>query len=332
MEKVGGGIVTGTGTGTAAARKVQRLAEACIAEVPPQYIQKPSNRPDTHIFDEKDDDDDNEGSIPLIDLTGLDEEDKRRSIWESIGKACKEWGAFHVTNHGVDLALLRRMRSVARAFFEDLPIQEKLHYACNPSSFASQGYGSRMLAAPPASSHHPPQNEDADILDWRDYFDHHTLPLSRRNPSRWPHSPPTYREVVVEYSDEMKVLAQKLLGLISESLGLPTSSIEHAITNGIGDFYQNITVSYYPPCPQPHLTLGLQSHSDIGALTLLIQDDVPGLEVFKDSHWFPVTPLPHAILVLLADQTEMLLNIWPVVALVWPVMCCASPCEEGYLF
>lgn len=108
---------------------------------------------------------------------------------------------------------------------------------------------------------------------------------------------------MADYSDEMKVLAQRLLGLISQSLGLKASCIEDAI----GEFYQNITASYYPPCPQPELTLGLQSHSDMGAITLLIQDDVGGLQVLKDGKWLTVHPLPNAILVLLADQTEVLL-------------------------
>lgn len=107
---------------------------------------------------------------------------------------------------------------------------------------------------------------------------------------------------MVEYSDCIKALAQKLLAFMSESLGLPSSCIEDAV----GDFYQNITVSYYPPCPQPELTLGLQSHSDIGAITLLIQDDVGGLQVLKDGEWLIVQPLSDAIVVILADQTEVL--------------------------
>ncbi|CAN0880382.1 Protein DMR6-LIKE OXYGENASE 1 [Linum grandiflorum] len=99
----------------------------------------------------------------------------------------------------------------------------------------------------------------------------------------------------------MNVLTQKLLGLISESLGVASSCIKDVV----GEFYQNITVSYYPPCPpRPDLTLGLQSHSDFGA-TLLIQDQVSGLDVLKDSHWFPVQPLPEAIVVLVSDQTEV---------------------------
>lgn len=109
------------------------------------------------------------------------------------------------------------------------------------------------------------------------------------------------RDVVVEYSNNMKELAQKLLHMISESLGLPPSYVEETV----GEVYQNITISYYSPCPQPNLALGLQAHSDIGAITLLIQDDVGGLEVLKDGEWIPVQPLPNAIIVILADQTEV---------------------------
>lgn len=105
-----------------------------------------------------------------------------------------------------------------------------------------------------------------------------------------------------EYSNQIKELALKLMSMISENLGLHSSCIEDIV----GEVYQNITISYYPPCPQPELTLGLQSHSDIGAITLLIQDDVGGLEVLKDDKWVTVQPVSDAIVVILADQTEVI--------------------------
>jgi isopenicillin N synthase-like dioxygenase len=110
------------------------------------------------------------------------------------------------------------------------------------------------------------------------------------------------RDTIVKYSNSMKDLAQRLLRIISGNLNLPPSYIEEVV----GEVYQNITISYYSPCPQPDLALGLQSHSDMGAITLLIQDDVGGLEVLKDGMWIPVAPLPDGILVILADQTEVL--------------------------
>jgi len=115
-----------------------------------------------------------------------------------------------------------------------------------------------------------------------------------------------YRDTIAKYSNSMKDLAQKLLCIISENLNLPPSYIQEAV----GEVYQNITISYYSPCPQPDLALGLQSHSDMGAITLLIQDDVGGLEVLKDGMWIPVPALRDGILVILADQTEvMYLNL-----------------------
>ncbi|KAK4834271.1 hypothetical protein QYF36_020049 [Acer negundo] len=265
--------------------RVQRLTEAGIRQVPPQYIQPLDQRPIKPKSESPSPSPPN--NIPLIDLSKQSE-----SIRCEIGRACREWGAFHVINHGVPLELLHQIRSVGKSFFEQCPMPEKLKYSCDSSSAASEGYGSKMLA-----------NDDS-VLDWRDYFDHHTFPLSRRNPSNWPESPPNYRRVVADYSDKMEALAVKILKNMSESLGLAPSCIKDAV----GDFYQNITISYYPPCPQPELTLGLQSHSDMGALTLLIQDDVEGLQVLKDGDWITVQPLADAIVVLLADQTQIITN------------------------
>ncbi|XP_010260850.1 PREDICTED: protein DMR6-LIKE OXYGENASE 2 [Nelumbo nucifera] len=264
--------------------RVQSLAQAGLANVPSQFIQPPETRPGS--WGETPD-----SRIPVIDLFLFDpqhSDDVRRNLRQY----CSEWGAFQVRNHGVPQRLLDDMRRTGLSFFNDCPMSERSKYFCDPNSAASEGYGSRMLV------------KDDSVLDWRDYFDHHSLPLSRRNPTRWPDFPPNYREVVTEYSDQMNSLAQKLLGLMSKSLGLSSSCIEKAIE----EVYQNITISYYPPCPQPELTLGLQAHSDIGAITLLIQDDVGGLQVLKDGKWINVQPLSDAIVVILADQTEIITN------------------------
>eukprot|EP00252_Welwitschia_mirabilis_P014291 TRINITY_DN3143_c0_g1_i2.p1 TRINITY_DN3143_c0_g1~~TRINITY_DN3143_c0_g1_i2.p1 ORF type:complete len:180 (+),score=35.07 TRINITY_DN3143_c0_g1_i2:159-698(+) len=102
----------------------------------------------------------------------------------------------------------------------------------------------------------------------------------------------------------MELLAQRLIGIMSEALGLPASYLQEVI----GEPYQNITISYYPPCPQPDLTLGLQDHSDMGIITLLIQDEVGGLDVLKDSQWIRVVPCPDAIVVNLGDATQIFTN------------------------
>eukprot|EP00249_Psilotum_nudum_P011042 c22933_g2_i1 orf=920-1990(+) len=264
---------------------VQSLAERCTAHIPEAFIRPPHQRPSvphdcftTHI--------------PVIDLTDwLQPGEARSRIILEVGQACSEWGFFQVVNHGVPLEILDRMRQVGAQFFA-LPVQEKLRFACKPGIAAAEGYGSRMLV-----------REDQ-VLDWRDYFDHHTLPLSRMNPDNWPEKPALYRKSVEEYSEHMRILAQRLLTIISESLGLSPSYIGDAI----GEPYQNISLNYYPPCPQYELTLGLQAHSDLGAITLLMQDEVGGLQVSKDGQWIAVQPIPNALVVNLADQIQILTN------------------------
>lgn len=265
--------------------RVQALIQNGLKQVPDEYIQPPSLRPTITIHNSS-----LSNQAPVIDLSEFHTNSLERIRYE-VGQACREWGVFQVINHGVPTRLLEEMKDVGLKFFE-CPLEEKLQYACKSGSAASEGYGSRMLV------------KEDQILDWRDYFDHHTLPLARRNPSRWPHHPPSYRETVEKYSEQMKLLAQRLLTAISESIGLPSSYIQEVI----GEPYQNITISYYPPCPQPELTLGLQAHSDMGAMTLLIQDEVGGLQVLKDGQWITVQPLPDAIVVNLGDQSQILTN------------------------
>ncbi|KAJ4798193.1 2-oxoglutarate (2OG) and Fe(II)-dependent oxygenase superfamily protein [Rhynchospora pubera] len=263
-------------------QRVQILSESGLANLPSSYIQPPSLRPQPHSHSHVAP---SGPSIPTIDLSSSDPAPQVR-------RACAEWGAFHVINHGVPPSLLNEMRSVGVKFFES-PMEQKTRFGCDLAvGPAAQGYGSRMLA------------RDDTVLDWRDYFDHHTLPLDRRDPTKWPDFIPNYREVVTQYSNEMERLAKRLLSIISQSLNLPPSYIEDAV----GNVYQNITVSFYPPCPRPDLALGLQAHSDMGAITLLIQDDVGGLEVLKDDQWVLVQPLEDAIVVILADMTEIMTN------------------------
>ncbi|KAJ0964927.1 hypothetical protein J5N97_026065 [Dioscorea zingiberensis] len=261
--------------------RIQPFVDSGLDLIPPQYIQLPEHRAAAFRRD----------APPPIGVPVIDLDRQSGNPIPDLRRACRDWGAFQVINHGVPLRLLEEIKRVGLAFFQS-PTEVKLRYLCDPGSAASEGYGSKMLS------------KDDGVLDWRDYFDHHTLPESRRNPSRWPDYPENYREVVAEYSNSMKVLAQKLLSMISISLGLVPSYIEDVI----GEAYQNITISYYPPCPQPELALGLQVHSDIGAISLLIQDDVGGLEVLKDGEWVLVQPLSDAIIVLLADQTEIVTN------------------------
>jgi len=55
---------------------------------------------------------------------------------------------------------------------------------------------------------------------------------------------------------------------------------------------QVVVVNCYPPCPEPELT-----PSNYGFLTLLLQDDVEGLQILYRDEWVTVDPIPGSFVV-----------------------------------
>ncbi|KAE8687970.1 hypothetical protein F3Y22_tig00111005pilonHSYRG00075 [Hibiscus syriacus] len=113
-------------------------------------------------------------------------------------------------------------------------------------------------------------------------------------------------EVVAEYGKEIYVLMKRLLSLISLGLGLETDCLETKI--GEKPKFQ-AQGNYYPPCPDPELTLGLNVHTDMCALTIVRQSEgVSGLQVIKDGNWVQVEPIPDAFVINIGDQIQVLSN------------------------
>lgn len=115
-------------------------------------------------------------------------------------------------------------------------------------------------------------------------------------------------DVAVEYSQKTRQVATVLVKAISESLGLETNHIHKALDleNGV----QFLLSNYYPPCPQPELAMGLSHHTDQCLITLLTDNAVSGFQVLHKDKWVSVTSDPNAFLIILADQMEVILNIY----------------------
>jgi isopenicillin N synthase-like dioxygenase len=72
---------------------------------------------------------------------------------------------------------------------------------------------------------------------------------------------------------------------------------------------QGIRMNYYPPCPEPENVIGLNPHSDSGALTILLQvNEVEGLQIRKDGMWIPIKPLSNAFVINIGDMLEVIDN------------------------
>ncbi|KAF8016738.1 hypothetical protein BT93_H2074 [Corymbia citriodora subsp. variegata] len=111
-----------------------------------------------------------------------------------------------------------------------------------------------------------------------------------------------------EFAVKLEKLAEELMDLLCENLGLEKGYLKKAIYGSNGPNF-GTKVSNYPPCPKPDLIKGLRAHTDAGGIILLFQDDkVSGLQLLKDGQWVDVPPMRHSIVVNLGDQIEVITN------------------------
>ncbi|CAN1235827.1 Flavonol synthase/flavanone 3-hydroxylase [Linum perenne] len=200
---------------------------------------------------------------------------------------------FQIVNHDIPTDLIARLQDVGRQFFE-LPLEDKEAYSNDAASGNFEGYGTKMLKQPDEK------------IEWIDYFFHLAAPPSKVNRRFWPRQPPSYSEVTEEYTREIVNLTDKILQLLSEALGLKPGALKSSL--GGDEIEAEMKINHYPPCPQPELALGVEAHTDMSALTLLVPNEVAGLQVWKDGNWVAVDYVPGSILVHVGDQIEVLSN------------------------
>ncbi len=111
------------------------------------------------------------------------------------------------------------------------------------------------------------------------------------------------REVTEAFTHAVNKMKTELMQALSEGLGLEQNEL-----NEVCGAVQRTYTNFYPPCPQPDVVLGARAHSDPNAVTILLQDDVGGLEVrdLKYREWVPVKTIPHAFIINMGDQMEVL--------------------------
>ena len=66
---------------------------------------------------------------------------------------------------------------------------------------------------------------------------------------------------------------------------------------------------HYPPQPPDSETEGVEAHTDTGAFTILLQDEVGGLEVrTRAGRWIAAEPIPGSLVINIADMMQRWTN------------------------
>ncbi|KAJ3680282.1 hypothetical protein LUZ60_016560 [Juncus effusus] len=247
--------------------------------VPKKYVRPDSQRP--HLSQVVTD-----AKIPVIDLGSPD----LHQTISQIAYACETYGFFQVSNHGISEELMKAVMEISLEFFR-LPAEEKMKlYSDDPAKKMRLSTSFNI--------------KKETVRNWRDYLRLHCYPLEEFVPD-WPSNPHLFKEIISTYCKEVRQLGFRLLRAISLSLNLEEDYIE----NVLGEQEQHMAINFYPQCPEPDLTVGLQAHTDPNALTILLQDpQVAGLNVYKDGKWIAVDPQPNALVINLGDQIQALSN------------------------
>ncbi|KAF7852019.1 hypothetical protein BT93_L1113 [Corymbia citriodora subsp. variegata] len=262
---------------------VQELIKETMDTVPESYVRRDQ---EPQILSDN-------GSIqtplvPVIDLgkLSLDPIAGDQEL-QKLHEACS-LGLFQLVNHGIGPSLLEDLKHEIEEFFK-LPLSEKTKFKVRLGEV--EGYGNVARSD--------------GKLDWGDRFFMIVNPIAKRKPHLFPELPLSLRNTLDSYIKETQKLAMQLLCSISKCLDIEINEMKELFDDGL----QTMRMTYYPPCPQPELVVGLTPHSDANGITILHQiNDVNGFQIKKDGAWIPIHILPHAFVVNVGDAMEILSN------------------------
>ncbi|KAF7040012.1 hypothetical protein CFC21_049944 [Triticum aestivum] len=202
--------------------------------------------------------------LPVVDMARLLHPEFSEAEIAKLGSACRDWGFFQLTNHGVDETVVQDMKDNTLQFF-GLPLEKKKAVAIQANGF--EGFG------------HHYNRASSEKLDWAESLILVTQQHEQRNNEFWPADPSTFRVALDKYSVEMSNLTSRLTVFMASDLGVE----QEALMATFQGKTQSVAFHYYPPCRHPDKVIGITPHHDGLGLTLLLHvDDTPGLQILTN--------------------------------------------------
>lgn len=239
--------------------------------------------------------------IPLIDVGGLRGTDAaaRADVARQLRAACEQRGFFYIRNHGVPAELVAQVFAASEAFF-DQPMPAKLaldksHSPCN------RGY--EPLRAQRLEAGAPPDLKESFYIGEEVAADDPRVLAGRFNtgPNQWPAGVPAFRETMAAYFETAHALGAMIVRGLADSLDLPAGYFEGYLQEAAA----TLRLLHYPPQPPNPAPgeKGCGEHTDFGGVTLLLQDETGGLQVWDAAEraWIDAPPIPGTYVVNIGD-------------------------------
>lgn len=194
----------------------------------------------------------------------------RETVVEQVHRASTSLGFFQIINHSVPVSAINRIVGSIKSFNEQNNELKMKYYSRDITHGAAYSTNFDLYNSKAAS--------------WRDTLQVRLSPT----PPDWEYVPEVCREAVMEWDKEVVKIGEELMGLLCEGLGVEKDRLkELSCLDG-----RVMAAHYYPYCPQPELTKGLTPHTDPGVLTVLVQNEMSGLQVKFGEDWVDLKPIP----------------------------------------
>ena len=247
----------------------------------------------------------NFSEIPVISLSALGRGDQAeaRTI-EAIRRASEEVGFFYAKDHGVSDSLMRDVFTQCHRFFELPTEQRELLRLSNSACF--RGYLS--VGERGANLNRPRDLLEAlnlgPELGADDPLVRQGTPLHGGN--QWPAGLPGFTEALRAYYVSMEALGQRLLQGFALAMGME----RHALDAQYRKPLTQLRLLHYPAQEvMVDNMLGARAHRDVGLFTILLQDDVGGLEVCNAAgEWVVAPPVPDTFVVNVGEMMKLVTN------------------------
>lgn len=235
-------------------------------------------------------------AIPLVDIAPLvaGSEASSRAVAEAFAEACETIGFFYVVNHGVAQTIVDDAFAAAERFFA-LPLEQRMAIQINRWN---RGYMKMREVTIPGYA--PDVKESFDLgVDLAPDAPEVLAGKPLHGSNQWP-AMAGFRAPVERYFAAALDLARHLLKGFAIALDLDPDAFIALHEPPLA----SMRLLHYPPNAAYAVSEhGCGPHTDYGALTILAQDSVGGLEVRRrDGAWIAAPSIPGSFVINIGDM------------------------------
>ncbi|MDB5682802.1 MAG: 2OG-Fe(II) oxygenase [Sphingomonas bacterium] len=243
--------------------------------------------------------------LPTLDISRLrGSVEERAAVARELRTILHDHGFFYLSGHGVDPALVAEVLEVSKRFFA-LPESDKMEIAMIGSP-QFRGYtraGAELTQGRP---------------DWREQVDFDCEeeapaiaagdPAWKRTigPNQWPSALPELKATILRYQAEVTRVGLDVLKAVAVALGEDEEVFAPMLQP---QPRQHLKILRYPGRDSSQCKQGVGAHKDGGLITILLQDELPGLSVQnQDGSWVDAPPIPGTFVVNTGELLELATN------------------------